>query len=57
MTGERVCVAETPESGGERERRQRVRSIAIALALGALVVLFYLATVVRLGGNALNRPL
>jgi hypothetical protein len=34
-----------------------MRSIAIALALGALVVLFYVATLVRLGGNALNRPL
>lgn len=41
----------------EAQRRQRMRSIAIALALGALVVLFYVATLVRLGGNVLNRPL
>ena len=41
----------------ERERRRRVRSIAIALALAALVVVFYVATLVRLGGNVLNRPL
>jgi hypothetical protein len=41
----------------ERLRRQRMRSIAIALALGGLVVLFYLATIVRLGGNVINRPL
>lgn len=41
----------------ERRRRQRNRSIAIALALAALVLLFYVATVVRLGGNVLNRPL
>jgi hypothetical protein len=41
----------------ERLRRRRARSIAIALALGALVVLFYVATLVRLGGNVLNRPL
>jgi hypothetical protein len=41
----------------ERERRQRMRSIAIALALGGLVVLFYIATFVRLGGNVFNRPL
>jgi hypothetical protein len=41
----------------EAQRRQRMRSIAIALALGALVLLFYVATLVRLGGNVLNRPL
>jgi hypothetical protein len=41
----------------EQERRRRMRSIAIALALGALVILFYVATLVRLGGNVLNRPL
>jgi hypothetical protein len=41
----------------EAQRRQRMRSIAIALALAALVVLFYVATLVRLGGNVLNRPL
>ena len=42
---------------GERNRRRRLRSIAIALALAALVVLFYVATIVRLGGNVLPRPL
>ena len=41
----------------EQQRRRRMRSIAIALALGALVILFYVATLVRLGGNVLNRPL
>jgi hypothetical protein len=41
----------------ERERRKRMRSIAIALALGGLVILFYIATFVRLGGNVFNRPL
>ena len=41
----------------ERKRRQRYRSIAIALVLGALVLLFYIATIVRLGGNVFNRPL
>jgi hypothetical protein len=38
-------------------RRRRMRSIAIGLALAALVVLFYVATLVRMGGNVLNRPL
>jgi hypothetical protein len=42
---------------GERNRRRRLRSIAIALALAALVILFYVATIVRLGGNVLHRPL
>ena len=46
--------------GNEQEewvRRRRTRSIAIGLALAALVVLFYVATLVRMGGNVLNRPL
>lgn len=41
----------------ERRKRQRMRSLAIALALGGLVLLFYLATIIRLGGNVMNRPL
>jgi len=46
-----------PQEEAERRRRQRMRSIAIAVGLALLVVLFYVATIVRLGGNALNRPL
>jgi len=38
-------------------RQRRLRSLAIALALLALIGLFYAATIVRLGSNALNRPL
>ncbi len=34
---------------------QRRRSIAIAMALGALVVAFYAATIIHLGPNALNK--
>ncbi len=41
----------------EARRRQRTRSIAIGVALAALVALFYIATIVRLGGNVFNRPL
>ena len=33
------------------------RSIAIALLLGLMVLLFYAATIVRLGGNAINKAL
>jgi len=41
----------------EAKRRQRLRSVAIAWALFALVVLFFLVTLVRLGANVANRPL
>jgi hypothetical protein len=41
----------------EWERRRRMRSIAIGVALAALVIVFYIATMVRMGGNVLNRPL
>lgn len=39
----------------ETTRRQRHRSVAIAVCLGALVAIFYVATIVRLGPNALKR--
>jgi hypothetical protein len=35
----------------ERQRRQRMRSLAIAWALAGLVVLFFVVTIVRLGAN------
>ena len=41
---------------GER-LRQRRRSIAIALMLGGLVVLFYLVTLVRMGGSVAKRAI
>lgn len=41
----------------ERKRRQRMRSIAIAWALVALAVLFFVVTIVRLGGNVAVRAL
>jgi len=54
-----VTLVMDPNAPEERERikRQRMRSLAIALALGALVALFYIATIVRLGGNVVNRGL
>jgi hypothetical protein len=39
----------------ESKRRQRMRSLAIGLALGALVVVFYVATIIRLGPNAIRK--
>lgn len=35
----------------KRLQRQRLRSVAIALGLGFLVLLFYAATIVRMGGH------
>ena len=37
--------------------RRRARSIAIAVTLGLLALMFYLVTIVKLGGNVLNRAL
>jgi len=54
-------MSEGPEPGivltAEQKRRQRARSIAIALTLAALVVLFYVVTIVKLGTRVLIRPL
>jgi len=38
-------------------RARRNRSVAIALALGAFVVVIFLVTLVKLGGNVLTRPM
>ena len=38
-------------SGDELKRRQRAKNLAVALALLALVMLFYLITLVKLGGS------
>ena len=41
----------------ETQRRQRMRNLAIACALGGMVILFYVGTMVRLGPNVFNRPI
>ena len=41
----------------EQKRRRNARSIAIGLSLGALVLLFYIVTIVKLGPGVLHRPL
>jgi hypothetical protein len=43
----------TPE---EQKRRQK-RSLALALALGALVLLFYVVTIAKIGPQVMQRPL
>jgi len=40
-----------------RQQRQRKRSVALAWALVALAVLFFIVTIVRLGPMVFNRPL
>jgi hypothetical protein len=52
MTGESERAGLRPE---EQERRRRSRSIAIALALAAMAILFFITTIVRLGGNVADR--
>ncbi len=37
------------------KRRQRMRSIAIAWSLVGLMALFFIVTIVRLGGNVAER--
>ncbi|GJE19377.1 hypothetical protein [Methylobacterium marchantiae] len=41
----------------EEQQRQRKRSIAIAAVLFALVTIFYVLTIAKLGPQILNRPL
>ena len=55
-------MAEKPTEPGivlteAQKRQRRARSIALAVTLGALVLLIYLVTVVKLGPGVLNRPL
>jgi len=45
------------DADDERKRRQRKRSLAIAWILVGLVVLFFIVTMVRLGGNVAVRPI
>lgn len=40
----------------DEARKRRMRSLALAWALFALVVMFFLVTIVRLGANVANRP-
>jgi hypothetical protein len=42
------------ETRNARERRKR--SIVLALVLGGLVLLFFLMTIVRMGGHVLDMP-
>ena len=39
----------------EQERRRRARSVAIGIGLGAMVILFFVVTIVKIGGNIAMR--
>ena len=41
----------------EQRRRRRARSIALALVLAGLALLFYIVTIVKIGPAIISRPL
>jgi hypothetical protein len=61
IASEIMSDAQKPEEGirltEQQLRAQRHRSIAIALALGAFVIVIFVVTLVKLGGNVLTRPM
>ncbi|NWH07499.1 MAG: hypothetical protein HXY22_02435 [Alphaproteobacteria bacterium] len=40
----------------EQAKARRGRNIALAFVLGGLVILFFVVTIVRLGGHVADRP-
>lgn len=50
-------MAEPSDREAELTARRKRRSIALALALGALVVIFYALTIVKMGPGLFDRPL
>jgi hypothetical protein len=41
----------------EEQRRRRKRSLALALVLGGLVLIFYVVTIAKLGPGVMQRPM
>jgi hypothetical protein len=41
----------------KQKKARRSRSVAIGLALGVLVIIFYVATIAKFGPSILDRPL
>ena len=52
-----MTMVETVELSEAQKRNRRRRSIAIAVILAGLVVLFYLATIVKFGPAILDRAM
>jgi hypothetical protein len=41
----------------QEQKRRRKRSLALALVLGALVLIFYVVTIAKLGPGVMQRPM
>ncbi len=48
---------EAPHWTEEQIKRRRQRNLAIAWALAGFIGLFFIVTIVKLGGNVANRPI
>ncbi|MBO6633652.1 hypothetical protein [Parvibaculum sp.] len=48
---------ETPRWTEEQLKKRRQRNLAIAWTLAGLIALFFVVTIVKLGGNVANRPI
>ena len=46
-----------PQLTPDEIRRRNARSRALGLFLGGLVILFFVVTIAKLGGNVFDRPL
>jgi hypothetical protein len=57
MAGERNQFNETVELTEKQRKARRSRSVAIALGLAILVVIFYVATIAKFGPALLSRSL
>ncbi|WP_374309288.1 hypothetical protein [Methylocella sp.] len=57
MTQQRFEMDESARLTPEQEKKRRQRNIAIALAIGFFVVLFYVVTIVKLGPGVFSRPI
>ena len=49
--------AKSPAPAPSQDEIRRKRSVVLGLVLAAIVVLFFVVTIAKLGGNVLNRPL
>ena len=55
MMAEPVKTPLPKDAGAEFLARRRRRSIALGLALGGLVIIFYVLTIVKMGSNVFDR--
>jgi archaellum biogenesis protein FlaJ (TadC family) len=57
MAGEQNQFDDKVELTDKQRKARRSRSIAIAIGLAILVVIFYVATIAKFGPAILNRPI